>query len=153
MSPSSIDITKLRPDERECDIVTEKDETRALVCYLQDDGSQFLILPSSWSNAAQLLRLATCQKLLGLSRRWKCLKSQAVPILSLKHYIGQKQRENLMRKRKYSILKKILPNPCLIIGKINTVHGSRDTSTACTLDMSGTSIIRPTTSTCFWSVI
>lgn len=34
MSPSLIDITKLRPDEREFDIVTEKDEMRALVSYL-----------------------------------------------------------------------------------------------------------------------
>ncbi|KAF8559066.1 hypothetical protein OG21DRAFT_1480931 [Imleria badia] len=31
MSPSFIDITKLRPDEREFDIVTEKDEMRALL--------------------------------------------------------------------------------------------------------------------------
>ncbi|KAG8218432.1 mid region of cactin-domain-containing protein [Butyriboletus roseoflavus] len=31
MSPSLIDITKLRPDEREFDIVTEKDEMRALL--------------------------------------------------------------------------------------------------------------------------
>lgn len=40
MSPSLIDITKLRPDERECDIVTERDEMRALVRYLQDGGLQ-----------------------------------------------------------------------------------------------------------------
>ncbi|KAH0839716.1 mid region of cactin-domain-containing protein [Lanmaoa asiatica] len=31
MSPSLVDITKLRPDECELDIVTEKDETRALL--------------------------------------------------------------------------------------------------------------------------
>lgn len=34
MSPSLIDITKLRPDECEFTIVTEKDETRGLVRYL-----------------------------------------------------------------------------------------------------------------------
>lgn len=37
MSPSLIDITRLRPDEREFDIVTERNEMRALVGQLQHD--------------------------------------------------------------------------------------------------------------------
>ena len=41
MSPPLIDITKLRPDEREFDIVTERDEARTLVGYLQHGGLYF----------------------------------------------------------------------------------------------------------------
>lgn len=38
MSPSLIDITKLSPDEREFDIVTERHEMQALVSYLRHSG-------------------------------------------------------------------------------------------------------------------
>lgn len=38
MSPSLIDITKLRPDEREFDIVAAKDEMQVLVSYSYHGG-------------------------------------------------------------------------------------------------------------------
>jgi len=41
MSPPLIDITKLRSEEREFDITSEKEETRALVGYLQHGGLYF----------------------------------------------------------------------------------------------------------------
>lgn len=41
MSPSLVDITKLRSEEREFDIVSEREETRVLVGYLHHGGPYF----------------------------------------------------------------------------------------------------------------
>lgn len=52
MSPSLINITKLRPEERDIDIVTEEDELRALVCRLPYIPHVDLTEFGSWNNAA-----------------------------------------------------------------------------------------------------
>lgn len=146
MSPTLLDISALLPEEREIDIITEKEDRRSLVrfmSYVFCMFELFLFFYLSSNNVDLLLHRASSRRLLNqLPLKFQLRKPQVAPILLQKRFTEPKQRKIWMKRRNCSTLKKTLPIPPVTTGRINTGPANQDTSTESILVMNGINITR-----------
>jgi hypothetical protein len=150
MSPSLVDITKLRYEERQINIVLEVDDRLELVrAYSSTTSARNYIMFCSSNIAGQSRHRGSLPRPLSLlHQRKKILWHQAAQIWHRRRSIAPKQREIWTKKKSCSTWRKILPIPRRTTGRTSIAHANHATSTGYTQDTNGTSIIRHTTSTC-----
>lgn len=149
MSPPLLDITRLMPEEREIDILTEYEHRRALVSLITRELSPVhpSIISLSLLNVARLLRLDSFRKQLKPLLRFPMTrKLPVVRIWPPKLSIERKPRKISTRKKNYSISKKTLLIPRHTTGKTSTDLENPGTSIVSTPVTNGTSIIKRITS-------
>jgi len=142
MSPPLIDISKLSVDERDTEILNEREDRRDLVCKLSilisDTHDSF-----SYSNVVQWQVRDLWPKRFNLLP-WnpRRNKPQAESTLLLKLCTGLRLKRNSMKRKRYSTLRKISQLASAITGRTSTDPENLDISIVCILGMNGTSIIK-----------
>jgi len=142
MSPPLIDLSKLSVDERDMEVLNEREDRRELVCRLT-----VLISVTydrfSYTNVVQWRVRDLWPKRFNLLP-WNLRKNKprAASILLLKPCIGLRLKRNSTKRKKYSILRKISQLASAITGRTNTDPENPDTSIVCILGMNGTSITK-----------
>lgn len=148
MSPELLDIRRLPYEERQIDIVTAKEDLRALVSLSSLVSSSTLIDYSRrWNNGVRLQLLALCQR--PHKPLYRSIMTRRLPVMRIlppRLYTVQKPSESWTKRKSCSTLRRILPTRHLTTGRINIDLVSLATSIACTRGMNGTSTTKHITS-------